>query len=437
MIDDPLPAGSSRRNFLASLGFAAAAFGARTYAAQSALLERPDGPPETVAADESYWRRVASFYRVTDRVTNLEAGYWGMMAAPVMEEYLRQTERVNRENSFYARTSYGADLQSVRERVAAFLGAAPDEIAFSRGATEALQCLIGGYNRLKPGDAVLYADLDYPAMQYAMKWLADRRGVRVVRIVIPEPATRDNVLETYAKAFAANPDVRLVLLTHLNNKTGLVIPSAEITTMARGRGADVILDAAHSVGQMDVTVRNLGSDFIGFNMHKWIGAPVGVGVMYIRKERLVDVDRMMGDEESPANSIQSRIHTGTTNFAAFLTVPAAIDFHTAVGPKHKAARVRHLRDRWVRPAREITGIDVLTPDAPGMAAAITSFRLSGRRSRQDNDRIVTELRSRHGIFTVRRTGLEHGDCVRVTPSLYNTPADLDRFVGALRQIAGA
>ena len=436
MIDEPF-AGSSRRNFLASLGFAAAALGARTYAAQSALLERPDGPAEKVAADESYWKRVASFYRVTDRVTNLEAGYWGMMAAPVMEEYLRQTERVNREGSFYARTSYGSDLQSVRERVAAFLGAGPDEIAFSRGATEALQCLIGGYNRLKAGDAVLYADLDYPAMQYAMKWLADRRGVRVVRIVVPEPATRDNVLETYAKALAANPDVRLVLLTHLNNKTGLVIPSAELTTMARGRGADVILDAAHSVGQMDVTVRDLGSDFIGFNMHKWIGAPVGVGVMYIRKERLADIDRMMGDEESPADSIQSRIHTGTTNFAAFLSVPAAIDFHTAVGPKHKAARVRHLRDRWVRPAREIAGIDVLTPDAPGMAAAITSFRLSGRGSRQDNDRIVTELRSRHGIFTVRRTGLEHGDCVRVTPSLYNTPADLDRFVDALRQIARA
>jgi isopenicillin-N epimerase len=436
----PTPPPLSRRAFLGTAGLAG---GALAYpfreleAAQSAIaLDRPSGTPADVARDETYWGRVAANYRVTSKIINLEAGYWGLMATPVMAEFIRQTERVNLENSFYARTAYAKDALSVTERVAAALGVESSEIALTRGATEALQCLIGGYNRLKPGEAVMYADLDYPAMQYAMNWLGDRRGVRVVRIELPEPATYENVLQTYRSALAAHPDVRLLLLTHLNNKTGLMIPTAAIVKEARNRDVDVVVDAAHSFGQVDLKAADIGADFIGFNLHKWIGAPVGVGVMYIRKGRLADVDRMMADEESPADSILSRVHTGTTNFAAVLTVPAALDFHEAVGRAYKAARVHYLRDRWVRTAREIRGVDVLTPDDPRMVAAITSFRLAGQTSSADNRRTVDELRERHGIFTVKRNGLARGECVRVTPSLYNTPDHCDTLVAALREIAG-
>jgi selenocysteine lyase/cysteine desulfurase len=401
------------------------------------LPSQPDVPPGRAASDEAHWRRIAGYYTVTDRVTNLEAGYWGMMASPVLEEFVRHTQRVNRENSFYARNEYARDLASARERVAAALGTRVDEIAFTRGATEALQSLIGNYTRLKAGDAVMYADLDYPGMQYAMNWLAGRRGVRIVRIVIPEPATRANVLETYAAALKSNPDVRLLLLTHVNNKTGLVAPVAEISTMARDRGADVVVDAAHAFGQLAIKASDIGADFIGFNLHKWVGAPVGAGVMYIRSGRLQDVDRDMGDEDSPADSITSRIHSGTANFATFLTVPAALDFHDAVGPAFKAARLRYLRDRWVQAVRGVRGIDVLTPDDAGMTAAITSFRLNGRISKEDNDRVVKDLLDRYSIFTVRRSGLERGDCVRVTPALYNSAADVDRLAAALKELAAA
>jgi selenocysteine lyase/cysteine desulfurase len=401
------------------------------------LPSQPDVPPGRAASDEAHWRRIAGYYTVTDRVTNLEAGYWGMMASPVLEEFVRHTQRVNRENSFYARNEYARDLASARERVAAALGTRVDEIAFTRGATEALQSLIGNYNRLKAGDAVMYADLDYPGMQYAMNWLAGRRGVRIVRIVVPEPAARANVLETYAAALKSNPDVRLLLLTHVNNKTGLVAPVAEISTMARDRGADVVVDAAHAFGQLAIKASDIGADFIGFNLHKWVGAPVGAGVMYIRSGRLQDVDRDMGDEDSPADSITSRIHSGTANFATFLTVPAALDFHDAVGPAFKAARLRYLRDRWVQAVRGVRGIDVLTPDDAGMTAAITSFRLNGRISKEDNDRVVKDLLDRYSIFTVRRSGLERGDCVRVTPALYNSAADVDRLAAALKELAAA
>ena len=426
-----------RRAFLTSAGMAGAACLAPPLDAQGAqlpALARPAGPPGRVVEDEAYWQRVAAHYRTNPKIINLEAGYWGMMPIPVAEEYARQVERINTESSYYARRSFGPDLAAVRTRVAAFLGVAADEIAFTRSATESLQALIGGYNELTPGDQVLYADVDYPAMQFAFNWLVERRGARVVRIALPEAATRENVLAAYGAAFEKNPDVKLVLLTHVNNKSGLMIPMKEITAMARARGIDVIADVAHSIGQVDFSLNDSGVDFAGFNLHKWIGAPLGVGILFIRRSRLGQIDRMMADEAEPADSILSRVHTGTTNFAAFLSVPAALDFHDAVGRAHKAARLRYLRDRWVTAARALPHVEVLTPDEPGMSAAITSFRLRGRTTKEDNDRIVEELMTKHGIFTVRRSGLERGDCVRVTPSLYNRPADLDRLAAALRTL---
>jgi selenocysteine lyase/cysteine desulfurase len=141
---------------------------------------------------------------------------------------------------------------------------------------------------------------------------------------------------------------------------------------------------------VDLTLDDLGADFVGCNLHKWVGAPVGVGVMYIKAGRLGDMDRMLGDEGS-LTSIDSRLHTGTTNFATTLTVPAAIDFHDAVGGTYKAARIRFLRDRWVSAVRGTRGIDILTPDDRDMVAGITSFRLHGRTGRSENQALVTEL----------------------------------------------
>ncbi len=358
-----------------------------------------------------------------------------MMAVPVLADFHRHIDRVNLESSHYARRGYDADLEAARARVAALVGAQPGEIAFTRGATEALQCLIAQYNQLRPGDTVLYSDVDYAAMQYAMNWLADRRRVTVEHFDLPEPATRASALAAYDEALTRHPRTRLLLLTHLNNKSGLILPVREITELARRRGVDVVVDAAHSFGQVELTLSDLDADFVGFNLHKWLGAPIGAGVMYIREGRLPDIDRMYADETAPASSIDSRIHTGTASFATYLTVPAALDFHAAVGPAYKAARLRHLRDRWVSQVRATPGIDLLTVDDPDAVAAITSFRLHGRGGKVENQAVVAELLQRYGLFTVWRTGLAGGDCVRVTPALYNTLADADRLAVALREIA--
>lgn len=413
---------------LTHLGAAAA-----PHAAQPDLTP-PPGTPAEVARDETYWRRVAAEYAITDRTTNLEAGFFGMMARPVLAAYHGHIDRVNRESSWFARREYPALLQEARRQVAEALGVAPGEIAFSRGATEALQALIGQYNRLRAGDEVMYADLDYTAMQQAMNALAERQGARVVTLDLPEPATREAILAAYTAALDAHPRTRLLLLTHANNKTGLIHPVRDLADLARARGVDVIVDAAHSFGQVPLALPDLGADFVGLNLHKWVGAPVGAGVMYIRQDALEKIDRAHGDD-GPLDRIDSRLHTGTTHFATSLTIPDALAFQATIGVPNKAARLRFLRDRWVTAAREIRGVDILTPDDPSLVGAITSFRLHGRGTREANQATARALHDEFGIFTVWRNGIAKGDCVRVTPALYSTPADCDRLADALRVLA--
>lgn len=399
-----------------------------------ALPAPPSGDLIQVAQDEAYWRDVAAQYAVTDEVTNLEAGYFGMMPAPVLAAYHRNIDRVNRESSYFARRAFPALAQASRARAAAALGVDAGELAFSRNATEALQTLIGQYNRVGRGDTVMYADLDYPAMQMAMNALAARQGATVATLDIPEPASRASILEAYTRAFDAHPRTKLLLLTHANNKTGLLHPVQAIAELAQARGIDCVVDAAHSFGQVPLALPDLGAPFIGVNLHKWVGAPVGVGALYIRRDALDRIDRAHGDD-GPLDRIDSRIHTGTTDFAAVMTVPDALDFQDRIGVSRKAARLRYLRDRWAEPARGIAGVDILTPNDPQLVGAITGFRLRGNGDRAFNAQVARTLTEEFGIFTVARSGLAKGDCVRVTPALYNTPADADRLVVALRTLA--
>lgn len=394
----------------------------------------PQGALELVAQDEAYWREIAAQYAITDQTTNLEAGYWGMMSAPVLAAYHRNVDRVNRENSYFARREFPALSQMARTRTANALGVSAGEIAFARNATEALQAMIGQYNRLQVGDVVMYADLDYPAMQMAMNALAAKRGASVATLDIPEPATREHILAAYTRALDAHPRTRLLLLTYPSNKTGLMPPVRELVALAKARGVDTVLDAAHAFGQVPLSLAEIGAPFAGVNLHKWIGSPIGVAALYIHRDALDRIDRAHGDD-GPLERIDSRIHTGTTDFAAVMTVPDALDFQERIGIPRKAARVRYLRDLWVSPARAIAGVDILVPDEAGLAGAITSFRLRGDGSRAGNAGVARTLLDEFGIFTVARSGLAKGDCVRVTPALYSTPADAAKLVAALRVMA--
>ena len=199
-------------------------------------------------------------------------------------------------------------------------------------------------------------------------------------------------------------------------------------------GADVIVDAAHSWGQVDVTAADIAAPFIGFNLHKWINAPLGVGCFYIRRDRLADIDPDFAEAGYAADDIRARIHTGTANFAAFMTVPQALAVHREIGAAAKEQRFRYLRHRWVEAARDLPQVEVLTPDDLTMSAGLTSFRIRGRVSAEDNNAIVAALRDEHGVLTVRRSGIDKGQAIRVTPAPYTSEEDVDRFIAALRVV---
>lgn len=394
---------------------------------------RPLLGPEALAADADYWQAVADLYDITDEVAMLDNGYWGSMARPVLEAYERHTADVNRGNAYYGRVRFPAGYEAARTRTAQALGVERDEIVFTRGATEALLALIGGYNKLRPGDAVLCADVDYDNMIKAVHWLRERRGVDVVAIDLPEPATHESLIDCYARAMERNPRLRMMLLTHVNHRNGMVLPVAEISRMARERGIDAIVDTAHGFGQLDMRIPDLQADFAGINLHKWIGAPVGVGAVYIRRGRVADIDPYMG--EQAGDDIRTRVHTGTVNFAAYLALPVALDLHQRIGVANKQARLHRLRNRWVEAARGIEGIQVLASDDPRLTSAIASFRLAGRASVDENIALSRLLLREHRVFTVMRDGLASGACVRVTPSIFTSEEQVDRLVAALRQVA--
>ena len=430
---------TTRRDFIrdASLiGAASLALGDAVSGATAELLAVPQRNPRDLASDEAFWARVAAQYRIVAGVTNLEGGSFGQMAVPVLEAFHRNADRANNGGSYFARREYGSIYIDVRSKIAAFIGATAAETMIARNASDALQTIIGNYNKVNSGDTVMYADLDFNAMQWAMNELAVRRGATVARLNIPEPASHDNIIAAYKTALDANPKTKLLLLTHCNNKTGLLLPVKDIIALARPRGVDVVVDAAHSFGQVAVTVGDFDAEFVGLNLHKWVGAAPGVGVMYIRADKFGAIDSAQGSEALPAQYIDARLHAGAMNMAAIMTVTDALGFQASIGLANKTARLRYLRDRWVSAVRSVNGVDVLAPDDAHLVGAISSFRLHGRGDAASNAAITKTLLDEFTIFTFARTGLAKGDCVRVTPTLYNSAADVDALAVAITTIAG-
>lgn len=382
---------------------------------------------------------LVKLYDVERSTANFDAAYYGAMPRPVQAAYSTWTGWVNRHNSLFLRGALGepADVALDRSRaaVAELLGCTVPEVALCGGGTEALYALITNYRLLKPGDAVIIADIDYDEMRYAMEHLRETRGVEIVRLDIPEPSTGGNILSAYEKVLRDTPRAKLVLLTHMSNRNGLVPPVREIVAMAKARGVDVILDSAQAVGHLDFTVDDTGADFIGFSLHKWIAAPLGTGGIYIRKERLNDIAPYLGNRVHPADDIRARVLTGTVNYAAHLTIPTAIDLHRRLGPQRKLRHLVALRDYWVERVRDVPGLKIIVPDEPGRYGAVTSFRPRGLADWEGARRLQADLLRKHKVLTVARRGLASGPVLRVTPTLFNTTAELDRLVSAIRKEA--
>ncbi|MBD9440929.1 aminotransferase class V-fold PLP-dependent enzyme [Pseudomonas sp. PDM04] len=386
------------------------------------------------ARDELFWKTFADRYAVESGPVNLENGYFGRMSRTVVEEYQRNIELINRSNSVYVRQRFEkADGVRIRTRLAELIDVPVDSVAFTRNASDALQSLIRNYNRLQPGDQVLICDLEYDTVKGAMRWLARHRGVEVIEIEHTHPASFDSLLETYRDAFARHPRLKLMALTHVTHRTGLVMPVQAIAAAAREHGVDVILDGAHALGQIEFDLAELGIEFAGFNLHKWIGAPLTLGFIYIAPHRLADIDPDMGEMHFPVTDILGRTPYSTPNIPALLTLPLVFEEHRAMGgAAAKGTRLNYLRDLWVRAVRELPGIEVLTPDDPRLYCGITSLRFTAQ---VDQQTMVERLLNDFNLFTLVRSGAACGPCIRITPGLTTTAEHMRQLVAALTQLS--
>lgn len=427
----------TRRQLITSAAGAALLMPTLGWSQSSRRLPMPSSAlgPAQLAMDESFWRDIGSFYDRTEGIVNLEHGYWGKMSHPVQDAFISATKMVNAQNSFYARKDYGNDVRLSIHKVAQALGVDDDEIVLTRNASEAIHNLIRQYNGLTSQDGVLYADLDYPSFKDTMRWLESSRGVNSVEVVIPARANQDQIFDLYVSAFEANPNLKLMLITHVSNQHGLVVPVARIADEARSRGIDVICDSAQSWGLLDYKIPDLKVDWAGFNLHKWIGSPVGVGALYMKKGSLQKISPYPGERDPENSRASTRVHMATSNFASLITIPNAVDFHEAVGPANKEARLRYLRSLWTNAAEDMGHIEVLGGLDEESWTGMASFRLAGRTTAADATELQQRLEKEFGIFTVIRVGLASGSCVRITPQVFTSADEISTLVNAMEKLA--
>ncbi|MDD0970862.1 MULTISPECIES: aminotransferase class V-fold PLP-dependent enzyme [Pseudomonas] len=385
------------------------------------------------ARDEAFWQTFADRYDRHPGPVNLENGYFGRMSRTVVEEYQRNIELINNSNSIYVRQRFEQhDSLDIRAQLAELIGVRAQSVAFTHNATAGLQSLIRNYNRLQPGDQVLICDLEYDTVKGAMRWLAKHRGVEVIEVEHAHPATFDSLLATYREAFIRYPKLKLMALTHVTHRTGLVMPVQAIAALAKEHGVDIILDGAHALGQIEFDLEELGIAFAGYNLHKWIGSPLTLGFLYIAPQRLADIDPDMGEMHFSTGDIRSRTPYSTPNIPALMTLPLVFEEHRSLGgAAAKGARVNYLRNLWVSAVRNLPGIEVMTPDDPRLYCGITSMRFTRH---ADQQAMVERLLNDYNLFTVVRNGAACGPCIRVTPSLTTTAAEIQSLIQALNEL---
>lgn len=421
-------AAMDKREFLRTVGAAAAGgalFG--EVRAGDPLRAAPPSPGETT--DE--WQQLRARYQLpTDRI-DLEHGYYSRMSDDVLEALLAHLRAVNVDAACYMRTRQIEDKDRSRRALAELAGCGADELILTRNTTESLDTVISGFD-WKAGDEAVMSHQDYGAMLQMFAQQARRFGMVNKLVSLPlDPADDAAIVDCYAAAITDK--TRLLMVPHVVNITGQVLPVQKVAAMARARGVPVLVDGAHAFGQLDFRVADLGCDYYGASLHKWLGCPLGAGILYVDKHRVAGLWPLFG-EDPAITSIDKLNHTGTHPVATDLAVLDAIRQLRAIGLPKKQERLRWLQRYWTDKVRGLPRVQVLTPKAPERTCAIATFAIDGI-APQD---VAKALLERHRIFTVAIDRAEAGvRGVRVTPHLYTTIDELDALVAAIHELAKA
>ncbi len=434
----------TRRSFLGAMSLPAAAglMGSSPgflrfapAAANTAKLARYRGSPARIARDEDFWSEVARAFTVDRSMVNLNNG--GVSPSP---GFVQAAMKRHLDYSNSAPTSIALwetlepQREGVRQRMARHWGVDPQEIAFTRNASESLQICQFGLD-LAPGDEVLTTDQDYPRMLNTFRQRVRREGIVLRSISLPVPAEDDDeVVRRFERSITHK--TRLILMCHMINLTGQILPVRKVVAMAReargarGRGIPVIVDGAHALAHFAFRLCDLDCDYYGTSLHKWLFAPHGTGLLYVRRERIKDLWPLMAAGEDQVADIRKFEEIGTHPAANTLAIAEALTFHQSIGDERKEARLRYLRDTWARRLLRFDDrVRLHTSLKPQFSCGIATVQIEGI----DPGELTVWLRRKHKIVV---TPIKHEqfEGIRVSPSVYTTLEELDRFSTAMESV---
>lgn len=425
----------SRRNFLKHAGLLTGAFSVHSifnemYAAnlQSLHTGREILSPAQIATDEEYWKPIQEAYTVNPAIINLNNG--GVSPAPksVQEALQRYNKLANEGPSYYMWRVMDKGREPLRQQLAALAGCDADELAINRNSTEALNTIVYGLPLLK-GDEVIGTLQDYPNMINAWKQRALREGIVYRQISFNFPIENDDeIVRAFEAAITAR--TKLIHITHVINWVGQIMPVKKITAMAHRYGIETLVDGAHSFGLLHFKIPELGCDYFGTSLHKFLSASVGSGLLWIKKEHIAKIWPLLCNDKPQSSDIRKFESLGARSFPIEQAIGEAILFHNAIGAARKQERIHYLKHYWASKAKEIPGVKLHTSLLPQYSCAICGISVEGKTAGE----LDAALFSQYHIHTVA-INWENIHCVRVTPHVYTRPAQLDILVDAIAAIA--
>lgn len=414
----------SRRSFIRNA--AAVLGGLALHRSVEAAL--PTWYPDPHAPEEDFWRQVRLAYATSPNLINLNNGGVSPMPRAAMDALDYYTRMCSEAPSYYMWRTLDQNREPLREHLAALGGADPEEIAINRNATEALNTIIFGLP-LQRGDEVVLSHYDYPNMMHAWRQREKRDGIKLVWVDIKLPSEdREALTRAYTERFTSR--TKLVHATHLINWSGQIMPVADIAEAAHKRGIEVLVDAAHSFALMEYNIPDLGADYWGTSLHKWLCAPYGTGMMWVRKEKIGKIWPLLCHENPESGDIRKFETLGTRSFPTEMAIGYSLDLHNLIGAKRKQQRLHYLKNYWMTRVQDLPGIQLRTSLHPDWGCAIGTFGIEGMKAGD----IASRLHERYKIHTV---AIEWRDLnvVRVTPNVYTTTEELDKLVRAIREMS--
>ena len=401
---------------------------ASDWSAASSAVSHLD--PGAVAQNEDYWSVIQRGYSVSTQIINLNNG--GVSPAPIVVQQAveRYNQMTNEGPSYFMWQILDQGREPLRQKLAHLGGTSAEEIAINRNSTEALNTIIYGLP-LKAGDEVVGSKQDYPNMMNAYRQRAEREGIVYKQINFDFPIEDVSaIVKAYEQAMT--PRTKLVHVTHMVNWVGQLMPVQEIADMAHARGAEVIVDGAHSFGLLDFRIPDLHCDYFGTSLHKFLSAPIGSGMMWVKRDKIEKIWPLTCYGDPRSKDIRKFEALGTRSFPIEQGIGEAINFHEAIGARRKQERIFYLKNYWAMRVKDVPGVKLHTSLDPRFSCAICGVSVEGVPARD----LMNKLFDNYKIHTVS-IDYEQIHCIRVTPHVYTTIADLDKFVGAMGEIAGS